>query len=142
MKEKLQQIVKFTPAFDKRHTDPKKDYGIGAVKCFMILKGKKGAVQFVFSTGMFLPKTHRKWLTKFPDHDPVKYMGFDVGYHSPVPQFKGQSIAQEKCEWLNNKPCYYDGSSLRAEEFMKILVKKGSDKIWEMLEQDYKEIFK
>ena len=138
MRERLEKITIFKPAFDKRDPDPTKSYGIGAVKCFMVLKGKKGAVHFVFSTGMYLPETHRGWLSKpeFSIHDAVKYMGFDVGYHSPCPMFDNQKISQEKCDWIG-KPCYFDGSALRADKFMDTLIRKGSDSIWEMLEQDY-----
>ena len=138
--DKLEKIVVFTPAYDKRHSDPSKNYGIGSVRCLMVLKGKKGAVHFSFGTGMYFPETHREWLVKFPDHDPVRYMGHDVGYHSPTRRYKDQLKSQEKCDWIN-KPCYCDGSALRADEWMNILVRKGSKKIWEMLEEDYKDRF-
>ena len=53
----MEKLVFFDPAWDKRHHDPNKNYGIGSMRCRMILKGKEGAVHFVFSTGMFLEKT-------------------------------------------------------------------------------------
>jgi len=37
---KLERIVDFSPAFDKRHKDPKKNYGIGAVLIRFVLKGE------------------------------------------------------------------------------------------------------
>ena len=139
----LERFTFFTRAYDKRDPNPLKNYGIGCVRCGMVLKGKEGAVHFVFGTGMYLPETHRQWINKpeFRDHDPVRYMGDDVGYHSLIPRFEGQSINKDKCEWLDNKPCYTDGSALRADEWMNILVKEGGEKIWEMLEEDYKERF-
>ena len=142
MKEKLERITKFTPAFDKRDTVPEKNYGIGSVRVSMVLVGEKGAVHFSFGTGMFLPETHRQWLNKpeFAHHDPVNYMGYDVGYHSPKPLYSSSTISQQKCDWIK-KPCYCDGSTMKAEIFMDVLVRKGSDKIWEMLEEDYKENF-
>lgn len=140
-KEKLEKIIKFRPAYDKRHADPTKNYGIGGVKCYMVLKGKRGAVHFIFGTGMYLPETHRNWLSKFPEHDPVRYMGYDVGYHSFEPQYKGQDSILD-CDWLNGKECYGDGSTLMAEEWMDIFVREGDEKIWQMLEEYYYDEFK
>lgn len=150
MKEKLEKITYFRPAYDKRHTDPKKDYGIGNVTCLMILKGKKGAVHFSFSTGMLLTETMEEYirdgrakyeLTSYGHYYLNKPMGYDVGYHALKPQFKGQE-SRGKCEWLDNKPCYCDGSALASDEYLDVLLKKGSPEIWTMLEADYKERFK
>jgi hypothetical protein len=180
----MERITKFFPAFDKRSTDPKKDYGIGTVRCHMVLKGERGAVHFVFSTGMFLPETMQEYAREgrltptklssdkfFLINEP---MGYDVGYHSPKATYEGQepvwptkirkidpeldektatpmesisNIAFDKigeeapvCEWIG-VPCYCDGSAMRAETYMNVLLSEGSDKIWEMLEEDYKSDF-
>lgn len=108
----------------------------------MVLKGNKGAVQFTFSTGMYLPKTYKWWRDNGLHLQPNKpdYMGFDVGYHSPTPRWEGQEPMREHCDWLDGK-CYYDGSGLRAEEWMPVLLHQGGEKIWEMLEEEYKELF-
>lgn len=45
-----------------------------------------------------------------------------------------------KCEWLG-VPCYCDGSAMRAEEWFNILKAEGSEKIWKMMEADYKHRF-
>lgn len=140
-KENFKKITLFNPAFDKRNPEPAKNYGIGCVKCYMVLKGKKGAVHFIFGTGMYLPETHREWLSKFSDHDPVRYMGYDVGYHSLKPTYKGE-VGRDKCEWLGGKKCYGDGSALRAEKWMGIFVREGGEKIWQMLEEEYRELLK
>ena len=50
----MEKIVKFYPAFDRRK-DPKGNYGIHGVDMRMILKGDKGAVQFVLYTNWHLP---------------------------------------------------------------------------------------
>lgn len=173
----LQRITKFRPAWDKRNPNPKKDYGIHPVQCFMVLKGKKGAVHFSFATGMLLESTMNEYIrngkatyemTSYGNHYLNKPMGFDVGYHSPKPMWKDQTVVRPtklimpkkkdgkinyskvkvkkigkipKCEWLG-KPCYCDGSAIRGEQFLKILVEKGSDEIWKLLEKDYKQLFK
>lgn len=189
-KEKLERITFFRPAYDKRNPgNPSKDYGIGHVVCFMLLRGKAGAVHFSFSTGMLLPETVREYIKtnraeyKFISENREYYlnkpMGYDTGYHSPKPMFEGQTLvwptkmkkknpnlplpgknatAEEnsafinnvkfikigkkppKCEWLG-VPCYCDGSCMRAEDYMDILIRKGSEAIWKVLEKDYKDYF-
>ena len=52
---KLERIIKFAPAFDKRDPDPKKNYGTHGVELKMVVKGSKGAVQFVLFTNWQLP---------------------------------------------------------------------------------------
>lgn len=167
---KLEHITKFKPAFDKRNpTDPSKDYGIHCMECHMVVKGKEGAIHFIFSTGMFLPETMDEYARDGRLNptliSPSRYymlnkpMGIDVGYHSPKPMFDDQQpvwptkmkkigpepldIEFEKigdappiCEYIG-VPCYCDGSALRADEWLNILLREGSDSIWEMLEDDY-----
>lgn len=140
----MEKIVKFLPAYHKIDLDPKKNFGVGGVRCFMLLKGKKGCVHFVFNTGMHLPETYKYWranglhnrVNEFPDH-----MGLDVGYHSLKPHYEGQTLSRNECPWLDGRPCYGDGSALRSNEYMDILLREGSDKIWEMLEEEYKSVF-
>ena len=187
MAPNLERITNFSPAYDKRDDDPKKNYGIGSVGCSMVLKGPKGAVHFTFGTGMHLPEVleelaakgtlvhdmgHRHMVLNEP-------MGYDVGYHSPTPMWEGQEVrwpakmikkegyefgqttgtpeeqleqltenvtwekigdAPPDCEWLG-VPCYCDGSAIRADDWMKIFLREGSEKIWEMLETEYTERF-
>ena len=132
----MEKITKFSKPFDKRHTDPSKNYGIGSAVCWMILKGDKGAVQFSFSTGIYPPNVLAEWKAKGYVSEP---MGYDVGYHSPTPIYDGQDL-MGKCDLLDGD-CYYDGSSLRAEEWFKIFMEDGYERIWEMLEDYYKELF-
>lgn len=148
--EKPERITLFIPAFDKRHP---KNYGIGSVKVFMVLKHPKAeyAVHFIFLSGMFLPETIQEYATQ-GKANPVKYqfsdkwhslqdpMGADVGYHdAEAPHYEGQE-QRSNCDWLNGKGCYGDGSALLADKWMDILLREGSDKIWQMLEEQYKEV--
>lgn len=182
---KLERITQFTPAFDKRNDVPSKNYGIGSMRCFMIVRGKEGCTHFVFGTGIFLDSTMNDYIkdgrAKYEMHSFGNYylnkpMGYDVGYHSKKPQFKGQELRHPTkiiypkkptsidegmkdpkkylnqlkfkkvgklpvCEWLG-VPCYCDGSAMRAETAMNLLIEKGSDAVWKMLEDDYKSMFK
>lgn len=150
---KLERITKFSPAFDKRHKDPSKNYGIGAMRCFMVLKGKENAVHFIFSTGIYLPETVEEYYRDgrdlfhytFTGNEGKQsyYMGHDVGYHSLVPlhDYQLEYGSRANCDWLDGQSCYGDGSALRADEWMDVFVREGSDKIWEMLEVEYKTMF-
>lgn len=138
---KLKRQVEFKKPFHKIHKDPTKNYGVGSLVCWMILSGEEGAVQFCFSTGTYLPETYDYWESRGVNYR-NESMGFDVGYHSPNPIFEEQSISEEKCEHLKGKPCYYDGSALKSSEWMEIFLREGSDEIWKLLEEYYKNIFK
>lgn len=88
MKRKFEQIVELEPAFDKRHSDPSKNYGIHCVTLRMVLKGPEGAVQFVLYTGWFLPKVQEE-LERKGSHISLRPMPCDLGYHSPKPMYEG-----------------------------------------------------
>ena len=132
--ENFEKIIRVEPAFDRRHADPSKDYGIGSVRLLFVLKGTKGAISFGCSTGMYLPQQvsehgHKPWREWQP-------MGYSVGCCSPYPRYEGQQ-AGSPCEWLDGKPCYGDGSCLAAEEVMKTLIRKGEEGVWQELENYY-----
>jgi len=148
----MERIIKFNPAWDKRDPDPSKNYGIHGVELAMILKGDQGAVQFVVYTNWHLPHVKEELdekLLKGAGQGNLNNYLFciihplpaDLGYHSPIPTYEGQSIISDSCEYLNGNPCYYDGSGLEAERIYEILLNEGSDGVWRELEDYYKTIF-
>jgi hypothetical protein len=144
--EGLERIVKFYPAFDKRSNDPKKDFGIHGVELLMLLKGPAGAIQFKVFTNWMLPSVQAETDDRMLARCEKIYlrclyhpMAVDIGYHSYIPRHEGQTIITDKCEWLEGKPCYYDGSSLNAEPVLALLIAEGSDAVWKELESWYKE---
>lgn len=135
---KFKRKTVFSPAYDLRSSDPKKNYGIGGVTCTMFLIGEKGVVQFKFSTGFYLP--HVKEEFRYNDKINFIYpMGTDIGYHSPVPIYDGQS-KMDTCNFYDSG-CYYDGSATYAEEFLKLLISEGSTAMWKKMKEYYKETF-
>lgn len=66
------------------------------------LNGPHGATQFV----MFRPGRDRSGWT-----------GADVGYHAPEPRYSGHDSIE--CDLLPEGHCYYDGSGLRAMDWLK-----------------------
>ena len=139
----MDRIVEVTGAFDRRHPDPNKNYGIHGMALRFVLKGDKGAVQFVVYTNMHLPHVHEeRYARRKPGEAWMDApMGADIGYHAYAPQYEGQSVVQVSCPYLNGAPCYYDGFSLQAEEFMPEFLAGGSEAVWKMLEQRYRSIF-
>jgi hypothetical protein len=143
----MEKIVEFIPAFDKRNSDPSKNYGIHGVDLRMILKGDKGAVQFVVYTNWHLPHVQKEMNRKVLGQDELYVetilnpMPADLGYHSFYPMYEGQGICSESCDYLDGKPCYYDGSGLNAERMYKVLLEKGSDGVWRELEDYYNKLF-
>lgn len=137
--DNMQRIVRMDPSWDKRSDDPTKNYGIRGVNMIMVLKGELGAVQFVLFTGWFLPKLKEELGATLSTHYP---MPADLGYHSPTPVYDEHTCSSANCEYLDGKPCYYDGSTLNAEPIYQTLLEEGSEGVWKKLEAYYNEIFK
>jgi hypothetical protein len=139
----MEKIIEFTPAFDKRNPDPKKNYGIHGVELRMVLKGELGATQFLLYTNWHLPHVTEELRSKMT---PDNYFIFepqpaDKGYHSPKPTYEEQDTCSEDCKYLDGKPCYYGGSGLNAENTYNTLLEKGSEGVWKELEEYYISMF-
>lgn len=135
---KFEKIVTVSPAFDKRSDEPGKNYGIGSCRITFILKGEKGAMQFMIGTNWYVPSA-REHLKNFPmsrSDLQQKPDGWDVGYHSYKPMYEDQTSMTGECHVLN-APCYYDGSSLMADEWVEQFVAGGTDWLWKKLEEQY-----
>src|SRR5688500_7780373 len=105
---KLERIVQVGPAWEKRHPDPSKDYGVGSISLRFILKGPKGAVQFIFYTAQYTrPVAERFWRDHNRAYIPFKGMGADIGYHAYTPQYDGHTPMDGECDILGCQ-CYYD----------------------------------
>jgi len=127
----MEHKIVITPAWDKRDSDPNKNYGIHCAEIIMSVQGELGVVEFVLFTGWYLPENTAALDKPFPA---------DVGYHSISPRYEGQ-WRSKSCRHFDGRPCYYDGSTLAAQEVFDILVKEGSDGIWKKLEECYNQYF-
>lgn len=145
---KLQRIVEFFPAWDKRHSQPSKNYGIHGAELLMLVLGDKGAIQFRVSTKWHLPAVQKELdqrtlaksmtagLDKFDISATYHPMATDLGYHSKLPMYEDQEVVDTDCKWTGG-PCYYDGSGLNADPVLKLLIGQGSDAVWKRLEEEY-----
>lgn len=137
---KFERLVLVTPAYDKRD----KGHGIRACSIDFVLKGSLGAVRFRIGTNWYVPSA-RRHLDEYPviEYDlKRKPEGFDVGYHSPEPMYRGQSPTSHDCEFVKGGVCYYDGSSIRADDWVEDFVAGGTDWLWPKLEEEYNRLFK
>jgi len=142
---KMTREITIEPAFDKRNADPNKNYGIHGCNLRFVLKGPLGAVQFLLMTNWQLPHVTEEFLKRpRPDETSLRCfylpMPADLGYHSPKSTYKGQK-SMGPCEYLDGKPCYYDGSGLNAEPVYERMLKEGSEGVWKELEEYYKSTF-
>jgi hypothetical protein len=139
--------VEFKAAYDRRHSDPAKNYGIHGVDMGFLLSNEMGTVQFVLYTGWQLPHVKNELMGRTYEaiggdpHWMERPTPADIGYHSPVPRYDGQTLMTDSCPFLDGRPCYYDGSSLNAEKVFDVLLNKGSDGLWKELERRHVNIF-
>ena len=136
METDMEKITQVRLPFDRRNEAPGKNYGIGGLRIWFVLKGPKGAVQFMCGFPTYLPHVEAEGkVNQFYR----KIEGWDVGYHAKEPQYEGQS--QSDCEHFDSGKCYYDGSGLRAEEWAKeifsVTGKAPEDLLWKKLEEEY-----
>jgi len=138
----LTRSIEISGAFDKRNPAPNKNYGIHSMEIRFILSGEHGAMQFLVYTGMHLPHVEEElWRkTQGQKYNPFRPIGADIGYHAKNPRYEGHDCIDENCKYTGGK-CYYDGTSLGADEFMPEFLAGGSDAVWPMLERRYKQTF-
>ncbi len=137
--------IKFECAFNSKDCFPGSggSHGRHGLTITFLSKGDDGAVQFVLYTG---------WSPQYtaPDEIGHRYvaswgngsaMPADLGCHSKKPQYEGQAISGDSCEYCNGEPCYYDGSGLNADDAMYALVNGGGVALWKFLDDYYGCIF-
>jgi len=107
-------------------------HGIHGMQIRWILKGEKGAVQFLLFAG-WLPEPTQLDFSKVRPAMPA-----DLGYHAREPHYAGHSST--KCDLLGAE-CYSDGSGLNAHEPFRILCNEGGEALWEFLESYYHCVF-
>jgi len=133
----MEKIVEVSPAFDKRDPDPNKNFGVHGCNLKFLLKGERGVVQFLIYTNWHLPHVTKDFERRDLGPSAWQPMAADVGYHSPVPMDEEQEPITEHCEYLDGKPCYYDGSGLYAEDVFQDMLREGDIAIWRHLEKYY-----
>lgn len=109
---------------------------------------ERGAVQFLMHAGWYRGakmasalEREMSWQQKYPgDNLVLGARAFDVGYHSPTPQWEGQEDLGP-CEHLDGRLCFYDGSSLQAKPVLEAFLDVGVDAVWGELERRHRGMF-
>lgn len=116
------------PAWDRRDSDPRKDYGILGAEMFFDLLGPKGGVRLLVSTNWYLKGAQVGYKTYTP--------GAVLSFHSPK-ILKG--FLRDKCDLLPGGFCcgsvWYD----RGCEMLDLLIEKGSTGLRDALISIYDE---
>ena len=141
MSDKLEHWVESSPSRNWIRPEPSRNYGISTVRLTFHVKGPKGAVQWMIGTEWGI-KPVREHLENFPyhRHEFRAPTGWDLGYHSPTPRYEGQSVQSENCTILGGR-CYYDGSSLNADDLIEGFLAGGTEWLWPKLEEYYRCVF-
>ena len=140
MKTEFKKITHVNLPYNMTSEDASKNYGHSGLRITFVLEGPLGATQFMFSVPFYLQSTLDEWNKKYYSPD-TKVLGYDVGYHSPKPMYEDQKPMSGKCEHVEGGTCYYDGSGLRADDWVReifsIKGEKLEDTIWKKLEEEY-----
>lgn len=149
MNAKPERLVHIRPAYDCIRVqpcvhgsercssgDPGGNHGIHNAELVMTVRGPEAEVTLRVGTGWFLPVTPGSTFNqkRYPN-------GYSVSFHTARPRYDGQEprevAPQGHCkEWGQ---CYWDAGFPMAEEPAALLVEKGSDAVWEWLENQYNE---
>lgn len=122
-------------------------HGLSGIRIAFLLKGPRGAVQFLLSTDWGPQKIEpdsigtRRIENNNSNTHSYYPMPTDLGYHSKTPHYDGQEPIDSTCEYTDGQPCYYDGSGLNAYDAFYALINGGDKGLWEFLEQYYYCVF-
>jgi hypothetical protein len=165
---KFERLIEFTPAWDQRDTNPKKDYGIGDVEIRFFVIFDRRAIQFSIGTHWYLPQTVERIYKNTFDHFMCGARSRELCYHSPVPMEEDQNpigsieldyesptvidgkviapfsfVRTDKfisCGFTGGR-CYSEGSFSRGRTALATLIEKGSDELWKFLEAEFVRTF-
>lgn len=161
MSERRIEILR--PAYEKRHDDPARDYGIGAVRMRFSHVTDHVAVSLTVNTGWYLPHVRERLRREHPHR---KYGSIIIPSLGPTRFdedwmpccFEGEGMAMvihtdrrtsdwqadqppDKCDVLPGGECWGDVGFMAAEELFEVLVAGGEDALFSALADigsDYK----
>lgn len=134
----LEHLTRFTRSYDLRDTPPGgRSFGINSMDLIFIVRGPLGAVNWTLSTGWYV-ESARSPSHRF-DRTDQKPWPIDLGYHShkPADYQSATEPSQPSCTFLDGAPCWYDGTSLGAEDLLEGFLAGGDAWLWPKLEAIY-----
>jgi hypothetical protein len=144
------KLIEFYPAHDQKAAGG----GIHGVDIRFVLKGPKGAVDFMLMTNWLLPETQERTDARILEDikaREVTQVQLDVlykpipahrAYHSPVQRYGNQVPSSEPCPYLDEgQHCFWDSSGLNADGIYEALLHEGDEGVWKELEYYYHDVF-
>ena len=136
--------IKFECAFGSKNCFPGSggSHGRHGMSIRFVAKGDAGAVQFLLYTGLTPQFAEPSEIgVRDCEWGSAQAMPADLGYHSKTPRYTGHEVVDSACEFCGGQPCYYDGSSLNANDAMYALVNGGDAGLWAFLDAYYDTTF-
>lgn len=133
----FERRVTFSKAWEKRHDDPAKDYGVGSVGVWFALVGSEGAVSFHLSSGWYLPHVRERFKREGHRGDPC---AGPVVWHHPT-QREDYFAGPDECELLPGGKCWGDAGYLLGNDAYDALCEGGEDGLWVFLRRMYDQGF-
>ena len=148
----FETTVHFRPAWEKRHDDPAKDYGVGSVRIRFTLTAPNGALSWRLSSGWYLPNVRERFRREAPhkryDHDPSRFMpcalegeGLELTVHFPAPPNGLEGNGPNECDLLPSGKCWTDVGFSIGETLFEALVAGGEDGLWKEMARIHREQF-
>lgn len=141
----FERIVTVKPAYDclvvqpcvhgstRCGSNPNYNHGRHNTEMLMTLRSPVAEVTLTVGTGWYLPETPAN--VRLDDRP----SGRAVEFHSSMPQYGGHEPQGSTCDlW---PVCYGNFGYTMADEPTALLVRKGSDAVWEWLESAYRDTF-
>jgi len=143
--EGFERQLEFRTAYDGRDEPP--DYGIHGCDLKLILKGEEGATTLLVFTGWNLPHVVAEWGNRPPSRFLTTPQGVDIGYHAAerpawLDEEHDDLHFRDDCAYTKGGKCWCDGSVLRAEGFVDVLIADGMDACWELIRNEYISTFR
>lgn len=123
--------------------------GTEAMTLLFLLYGPKGVVQFLVNTGWHSREATDRIVEESRTNPEaltvlrvlLSPLALDLGYHSPIPMYEDHEAVSDDCEFLNRKPCYYDGSGYSAMLMLQEMIDKGDvEAMWKRMEEYYRNV--
>lgn len=141
----MRRELRFEPGYDYRSEDADKpanaQRGAHGLNIRFLVHGASGTVQFLLYTGWLPSWVHVGVTLTTVKHeasrvDDLYPMAADFGHHWDTPTYS-DAEPMMPCEFRPTNQCYYDGSSLRAERLLGVLLTQGHEAVWTALESEY-----
>lgn len=118
-------------AYDKRDSDPAKNYGIhGAHMWFNLTREDNQGLSFSVATNWYLPHVAEE--LKNSIYGTSEIYGGAVSYHAHAA--KNEYVCLMKNCPITKGNCYSDGSAVLGDEFLATLIAEGTEGLWKRME--------